>query len=391
MTTKLAFCALLLLAVSSRADEKPRLLAQAAPPIAAFSPKVLNVASSGLDVKGLSAAQISLLEDAFTFDRGDSSAEEKAENWRQLGRDVPAHAAFASTRSEEWNLYMNRRREASEAKRARGAETKSASARKADPSLLGKVTPGKAGLEWVAIPGGKFQMGTNDPDVAWPKPVHEVSIKPFEMTKTLVTFKQYRACVAGGACTAPHVSNGSCFVYAGKAWTKGNLPESMQGDDQPAVCLEIGQARAFAKWAGGRLPSESEWEYAARSAGKAQRFPWGNEEATCDKAVMDEGGDGCGRRATWPVCAKPNGNTAQGLCDMAGNVWQWVQDPFHRSYVGAPTDGSAWENGGAIQGENDVTKRGGSWRTDGSFLRSAYRLACDPNHRHDYNGFRLAR
>ncbi len=384
MTNRLAngflVCAFLLTGVAARADEQI-LLAQAivpTPPLAI--PRMAR--------EGLNPAQLGLLDDAFKFDAGDSSAEEKAENWRQLGRDVPAAAAFATKRSLEWESYTVRRKDALSAQRAKQP---AAAPSKPAPSVPVQVTAGKAGIEWVRIPGGDFQMGTNDADVAWPKPVHKVSVKTFEMAKTLVTFKQYKACVAGGACTPAHTSDGTCFVYAGKAWVKGNLPASAQGDNQPVVCLEIGQARDFAKWAGGRLPSESEWEYAARSGGKAQRYPWGDDAATCDKAVMDEGGDGCGRKTTWPVCSKTSGNTAHGLCDMAGNVWQWVEDSFHRSYAGAPTDGSAWVSGTDIQGENDVTKRGGSWRTDGGFLRASYRLACDPNHRHDYNGFRLAR
>ncbi|MFI5346775.1 MAG: formylglycine-generating enzyme family protein, partial [Elusimicrobiota bacterium] len=135
------------------------------------------------------------------------------------------------------------------------------------------------------------------------------------------------------------------------------------------------------KWAGGRLPTEAEWEYAARSAGKDQIYPWGNEEATCERAVIL----GCGR-ATAPVCSKPAGNTEQGLCDMAGNAWEWVQDWHHASYKGAPTDGSAWEDAGS-----ERVIRGGSWISTPGSTQSANRRSQVAADRFDALGFRLAR
>ena len=241
-----------------------------------------------------------------------------------------------------------------------------------------------AGIEWVRIPGGSMIMGAEDLGA---KPTHRVKVKSFDMAKTLATFKQYRACVKAGACAPAHVSDGTCYVYDGSSWRQGSLPSTFQGDDQPAVCVDWGQAKAFSEWAGGRLPTEAEWEYAARSAGKDRSYPWGDEDATCGTAVMDDGGNGCGRSATWPVCSKPKGNTKQGLCDMAGNAWQWVQDWHHNSYEGARSDGSAWED---PEGWNRVI-RGGSWYGSALFLRAAYRGGGLPRRRYDGLGFRLAR
>ena len=246
-----------------------------------------------------------------------------------------------------------------------------------------------ADINWVRIPGGSFNMGSNDGDsYNNEKPVHRVTVPTFEMSKTAVTFKQYRACVSAGGCTPAHVDDGTCFVYtAGSVWGYGTLPSSFQGDSQPVVCVDWDQAQAYARWAGGRLPTEAEWEYAARSGGRDWKYPWGNEEATCDRAVMNDGGSGCGRKSTWPVCSKPRGNTTHGLCDMAGNVWEWVQDWYHDSYKGAPTDGSAWEKPTGSYRVN----RGGSWFSIAWRVRAANRRDDDPRYRYGYLGFRLAR
>jgi iron(II)-dependent oxidoreductase len=228
-------------------------------------------------------------------------------------------------------------------------------------------------VEWVRIPGGTFNMGSSDSYVN-EKPVHRVTVPTFEMTKTQVTVEQYKACVDAGACTAPD-TGGYC-----------NWGQSDRGK-HPINCVDWQQAQAYAKWAGGRLPTEAEWEYAARSGGRDWKYPWGNENATCDRAVISEGGNGCGRNSTWPVCSKPRGNTTQGLCDMAGNVWEWVQDWYHDSYNGAPTDGSAWEK---PTGSYRVG-RGGSWYNFARGVRAAYRYINLPGNRNVSVGFRLAR
>ncbi|HRR74304.1 MAG TPA: SUMF1/EgtB/PvdO family nonheme iron enzyme [Myxococcota bacterium] len=239
---------------------------------------------------------------------------------------------------------------------------------------------------WCLIPGGSFNMGSNDGDDD-ERPVHSVTVRTFEMSKTAVTFRQYRACVSAGGCTPAHVDDGTCWIWNGSKWEQGRLPSSFQGDEQPVVCVDWDQAQAYARWAGGRLPTEAEWEYAARSGGRDWKYPWGNENATCERAVMDDGGNGCGRNSTWPVCSKPRGNTTQGLCDMAGNVWEWVQDWYHDSYNGAPTDGSAWERPtGSVR-----VVRGGSWGRNAGYVRAAVRSYDLPGVRGDLVGFRLAR
>lgn len=256
-------------------------------------------------------------------------------------------------------------------------------------------------IKWIDIPGGSFTMG--DDDWKSTKPRHSVTIQTFQMAKTLVTFGQYRECVAAGACTEPHVADGTCLVFdsnyrardfsgcwvngsygaevVGK-WSPGNVPDSFLGDDQPVVCVDWEQAKAFSAWVGGRLPSEAEWEYAARSGGKDQKYPWGDAEPTCERAVIK----GCGS-STAPVCSKPAGNTQQGICDMTGNAMESVQDWWHETYNQAPVDGSAWEN------PSDAMRvaRGGSWFIDAASARSTYRSHSGPEFRSTVLGFRPVR
>ena len=247
-------------------------------------------------------------------------------------------------------------------------------------------------LHFITLPGGTYTMGTDDAGWAAAKPAHRVTVKSFQLAKTVVTYKQYQACVDAGACTPIGLSDGSCWVFipgvdGPSAWKQGVVPANMLGDDHPAVCADWFQANAYAKWAGGRLPTEAEWEYAARSAGKDWKYPWGNEQATCERAVMDDGGNGCGTNGTMPVCSKPKGMTEQGLCDMAGNDWEWTADWFHDNYEGAPTDGTAWLKPEGVM----RVGRGGSWNDFHWLLRSSFRNAGYPADRCAAGSFRVAR
>ena len=201
-------------------------------------------------------------------------------------------------------------------------------------------------LDWVAIPGGAFNMGSETGDID-EVPVHKVTVPGFEITKTEITVAQYRRCVEAGLCSEPDTVGPFCSDYSSAH--ENLFRNNWVNDDRenhPINCVSWFQAVAFCEAVGGRLPSESEWEYAARSAGKDIKYPWGNEEASCDYAIMadDSLDSGCGKDRTWEVCSKTTGNTEQGLCDMAGNVLEWIQDWRHDSYNGAPADGSAWES-----------------------------------------------
>lgn len=225
--------------------------------------------------------------------------------------------------------------------------------------------------EWVKIEGGTFEMGsrTGEKDE---QPVHLVQVNRFEISKTEVTVAQYRACVDAGVCSEPDAEDDCNWAESGR-------------EDHPINCVNWEQAKAFASWVGARLPTEAEWEYAARSQGQAHTYPWGNAQALCDYAVMDDGGKGCGQYRTWPVCSKTRGNTEQGLCDMAGNVWEWVADYYADNYDTTPRDGTEHQLGSLR------VSRGGSKEELAPYLRATFRTGFGPRDRSEHLGFRLAR
>jgi formylglycine-generating enzyme required for sulfatase activity len=218
-----------------------------------------------------------------------------------------------------------------------------------------------AALIWVEIPGGSFMMGSENGEDN-ERPVHRVTVPTFEITKTEVTVVQYQACVDASICTEPIEPTLDQYCNLGKT----------DREDHPVNCVDWEQAGVFCRWSGGRLPTEAQWEYAARGGGDDIEFPWGDQPATCYYAVMDDqtvGGDGCGQDLPWPVCSKTAGNTAHGLCDMSGNVFEWVRDQYHDSYIGAPTDGSSWEDLWFA----DRVCRGSSYNSGPQRLRASFR------------------
>lgn len=245
----------------------------------------------------------------------------------------------------------------------------------------GATTAGAAGSTWVKICGGTYEMGSVDWEDA--QPVHEVNMPDFEMLQTEVTVAQYVECVDAAACSVPDTSE-NCAPDADGNWGATGR------EDHPLNCVDWYQAVAFCEWIGGRLPSESEWEYAARSGGQDFRYPWDAGGPSCERAVMQfpELEYGCGTGHTMSVCSMPAGNTEHGLCDMAGNAYEWVQDWGNSDYVGAPSDGSAWETGNTAY----RTVRGGSWMSHDSYLlRTSYRARNEPSSWNTIIGARCVR
>lgn len=193
-------------------------------------------------------------------------------------------------------------------------------------AVASKPSAGNApGLEWVALEGGAFRMGTT----VIGRRGYLTRVAPFDIAKTEVTVEQYRACVAAGRCT-PIVSRPTC-------------PNAKPKD--PVTCATWDQARQFSEWVGGRLPSEAEWTWAARSQGLRVDHVWGEGDPTCEMTVMRdyEKGLGCGTRAPWAPCSKAPDVTRQGVCDLEGNLQEWVADDFAAVYP--PRDGKPHQGG----------------------------------------------
>jgi len=239
--------------------------------------------------------------------------------------------------------------------------------------------------DWVAIEGGTFEMGSEDWDSS-EQPVHDVAVPSFEMWRTEVTVIQYSKCVCAGACSDP---NG---VQEDPHWSEEEANwESPGRDEHPINFVDWFASDQFCSWVGGRLPTEAQWEFAARSRGDRRTFPWGEAWPACDAAVMndlDYDDQGCGTGLAWPVCGIPAGNTEQGLCDMAGNVWEWVLDEWHGGYIPAPADGTAW---GIASDSRGIIRGGGYSTSDGEMLRTTVRTPTDPSGSGSGLGFRCAR
>ena len=264
--------------------------------------------------------------------------------------------------------------------------------------------------EMVAVPSGTFMMGSPAGEEGRhgdEGPVHEVTIAaPFAIGRYEVTVSEFGRFVEETGYSA----GSSCWTYedgkpedrADRGW---RYPGFGQGGSHPVACVSWDDAQAYVAWLSEqtgkayRLPSESEWEYAAR-AGTATARHWGEgESGQCrhangaDPSVKE-------RYSNWPVpvssCRDGHVHTAPvgsfrangwGLHDMLGNAWEWTEDCWNGSYAGAPSDGSAWGHGNCAE----RVLRGGSWDLDPSTLRAAYRNRKSTGIRLHGNGFRVAR
>lgn len=216
------------------------------------------------------------------------------------------------------------------------------------------------GPAMVSIPAGTFSMGSNDGN-DHEKPVHQVRVGAFSMDVTEVTTAQYEACVRTGSCP-PGGAGEHC--NAGKADRMGH----------PINCVSWDDATAFCRWAGKRLPTEEEWEYAARGS-DGRKFPWGGAAPSSQLCWKR----GSSKQGTCAVGSFAAGKSPLGLQDIAGNVWEWTSSAY------CPYDNKNCADAARVY-------RGGCW-SDGSpsSVRASVRLRLARAGRNGDLGFRCAR
>ena len=253
--------------------------------------------------------------------------------------------------------------------------------------VLGLLLSGFSGAaDLVPVPGGAFVMGdeTGDPNEA-PK---RITVMPFRMMQTEVTNKSFAAFVKATGHVTDRERDGWGWIWPagrwlrqkGANWRHPHGPDdSLKGrDDHPVVQVSANDAAAYCRWCGLRLPTEAEWEFAARGT-DGRRYPWGDDPPrqsapfhTNFGSVRCCGADGTdGFVKTAPVGRFPAGASPYGLLDMAGNVWEWTSDRF----PGQPQERAI---------------RGGGWGNNPYCLRVSYRHGNRPDYGLDMVGFRCA-
>ncbi len=262
--------------------------------------------------------------------------------------------------------------------------------------------------EMVVVPAGTFLMGSDAQDAGRARPRHRVTVNGFALGVHEVTRSEYEAFAtatgrgAGAGCFGTQYGDRRYSVERSEASWRS--PGFAQSEDHPVVCVNWEEAQSYARWLsaetgqGYRLPSEAEWEYAARAGTRTRRY-WGDDpDDGCAyangvdrtyKAYFDQdSGADCTDGAVWtsPVGAyEPN---AFGLHDMLGNVSEWTEDCHHDDYEGAPRDGSAWTRGGECAWRE---LRGGGWGTHPDRIRTDHRGFNSGSLRSNNSGLRVAR
>ena len=255
----------------------------------------------------------------------------------------------------------------------------------ASPSTLACTAIGQTlrrpsdNADMVCVPAGQFLMGSVISAVyaqADEKPQHTVYLDAFWIDVREATNMQYNQCIQAGACKVPK-----------------SMSETMPGmsmptqDNQPISDVLWDEAAAYCQWVGGALPTEAQWEKAARGT-DGRIYPWGNQSPTCDYAVMNDGsGPACGKQnAPWPVGSKPLGASPYGALDMAGNVWEFTADWYAPNYYTK----SLTSNPQGPSSGTEHTVRGGSLFMSPDHVRAAFRGTGIIHAVHGSQGFRCA-
>lgn len=226
------------------------------------------------------------------------------------------------------------------------------------------------GVPMQEVPAGEFTMGSDngDPDE---KPVHAVYLDAYYIDKYEVTNARYKACADDGVCQPPQSTS---------SYTHPNYYDNSEFNDYPVLYVDWDMARVYCEWREAQLPTEAQWEKAARDA-EGRIYPWGNSIdetfANYDSNIGD----------TTSVRNYEKGKSPYGVYDMAGNVWEWVADWYSASYdQSSPTENPL----GPDSGQERVL-RGGAWEQDEYTVRVTYRLKSLPSDVHFTYGFRCTR
>jgi formylglycine-generating enzyme required for sulfatase activity len=231
------------------------------------------------------------------------------------------------------------------------------------------------GMEMVCVPAGEFLMGSASSDTEFvardEQPQHTVYLDAFWIDQTEVTNGMYQKCVNDGVCSAPSDSSSS---------TRSSYYGNPAYADYPVIYVDWNDAKAYCEWAGRKLPSEAQWEKAARGT-EGWIFPWGNNSPTSSLLNYFQK-----IRDTTEVGSYPEGASPYGALDMAGNVWEWVGDWYDSYYYSNSPDSNPT---GPASGTNRVL-RGGSWFVRWPEVRAAYRYHDVPERRVSWlSGFGL--
>ena len=248
-------------------------------------------------------------------------------------------------------------------------------------AMAGNTTVmGKDGAPMVLIPAGEFLMGTpisNRDGGRDEYPQRRIVLDAFALDIYEVTNARYLMFIKATGHRVPENPRNAQLTV----WKESTVPEAFK--DHPVMNVDWYDATGYCAWAGKRLPTEAEWERAARGP-NGRRFPWGDTEPTRILAnYLDQWRNGAGLE---PVGSHPQGASAEGVQDLQGNVWEWVADWYDPHY---------YENGPIRnpQGPSEGTRkviRGSGWESEAPLLRSAHRLSSDPKNRNHSLGFRCA-